>query len=582
MISRIAQERSTLELSTVYEVCRILGDSLDIHRTFRAALNTLSAQLGLARAMIVLPDEADGKLKVHSAVGLSKIEVERGRWYDGEGVIGHVYSTGLPVVLTNVEESDEFIDRTGAFGPQEGHRLAFIVVPLRADQHTVGVLAAQREVEGVARLSDDQRVLTMVSTLMAQAVTLHNAVSEEHQRLQLEATRLQKALSREPAKRRYALDNVVGHSRPMQRVFAEVHQAAPSRSTVLLRGESGTGKEEIARAVHYLSPRKDAPFIKVNCAALTESLLESELFGHEKGAFTGAVGDRKGRFELAHGGTLFLDEVGDVSPGFQAKLLRVLQEREFERVGGSKAVKVDVRLICATNRDLERMVQRGEYRADLYYRINVVSIFLPPLRERRDDIPPLVAHFLDRYNKENRKSLKVTPEAMAVLANCYWPGNVRELQNCIERTATMVAGEQIRDLAFPCKSNRCLTQTLHHIDKEDAVAAASSSTINFVGRAHPAKAPAPVPAGHDHDDDDGDDGGDDEILRIGPTARLNDASAVPARQFGPEPPDGERERLVWAMEQCGWVQAKAARLLKVTPRQLGYALQKHRIEVRKL
>ncbi|MBK7612927.1 MAG: nif-specific transcriptional activator NifA [Burkholderiales bacterium] len=591
MISRIAQERSSLELSTVYEVCRILGDSLDIHRTFRAALNTLSAQLGLARAMIVLPDEADGKLKVHSAVGLSKTEMERGRWYDGEGVIGHVYSTGLPVVLTNVEESDEFIDRTGAFGPQEGHRLAFIVVPLRADQHTVGVLAAQREVEGVARLSDDQRVLTMVSTLMAQAVTLHNAVSEEHQRLQLEATRLQKALSREPAKRRYALDNVVGHSRPMQRVFAEVHQAAPSRSTVLLRGESGTGKEEIARAVHYLSPRKDAPFIKVNCAALTESLLESELFGHEKGAFTGAVGDRKGRFELAHGGTLFLDELGDISPGFQAKLLRVLQEREFERVGGSKPVKVDVRLICATNRDLERMVQRGEYRADLYYRINVVSIFLPPLRERRDDIPPLVAHFLDRYNKENRKALKVTPEAMTVLANCYWPGNVRELQNCIERTATMVAGEQIRDLAFPCKSNRCLTQTLHHIDKEDAVAAAHvgnhGSTIHFAGRASPAKpsasaparAPAPVPAGHDHDDDDG---GDDEVLRIGPTARLGDAAAVPARQFGPEPPDGERERLVWAMEQCGWVQAKAARLLKVTPRQLGYALQKHRIEVRKL
>ena len=378
MISRITQERSTVELSTVYEVSRILGDSLDIQRTFRAALNTLSAQLGLSRAMIVLPDE--GMLKVHSAVGLSKQQSERGVWYDGEGVIGHVYASGLPVVLTNVQESDEFIDRTGAFGPQEGHRLAFIVVPLRADHITHGVLAAQREVEGVARLSDDQRVLTMVSTLLAQSVSLHNAVSEEHQRLQRETTRLQKALTRDSATRRYALDNVVGQSKPMQRVFAEVHQAAPSRATVLLRGESGTGKEEIARAVHHLSPRKDAPFIKVNCAALTESLLESELFGHEKGAFTGAIGERKGRFELAHGGRLFLDEVGDISPAFQAKLLRVLQEREFERVGGSKPVKVDVRLICATNRDLERMVQRGEYRADLYYRINVVSIAFPPLR----------------------------------------------------------------------------------------------------------------------------------------------------------------------------------------------------------
>jgi Nif-specific regulatory protein len=580
VISRIAHERSHLELSTIYEVCRILGDSLDIHRTFRAALNTLSAQLGLSRAMIVLEDEEDGLLKVHSTVGMSREQAERGRWQEGEGVIGHVHQTGLPVVVTNVEDSTEFIDRTGAFGPQEGHRLAFLVVPLRADQHTVGVLAAQRELEGVARLSDDQRFLTMLATLLAQSVGLHRSVSEEHQRLQLETTRLQKALTREVPKRRYALDNVVGQSRPMQQVFAEVHQAAPSRSTVLLRGESGTGKEEIARAIHYLSPRKDAPFIKVNCAALTESLLESELFGHEKGAFTGAVGDRKGRFELAHGGTLFLDEVGDISPAFQAKLLRVLQEREFERVGGVKAVKVDVRLICATNRDLERMVQRGEYRADLYYRINVVSIFLPPLRERREDIAPLVAYFLDRYNKENRRTLKVTPEAIQVLTNCYWPGNVRELQNCIERTATMVNGEQIRDLAFPCQSNRCLTQTLHHIDKEDAVAAATP--IQFIGRVSSPRPAAPTPPAHNGHGHAGFDEDDDEVLRIGPTERLGDAASLPPRQFGPEPPDGERERLVWAMEQCGWVQAKAARLLKVTPRQLGYALQKHRIEVRKL
>jgi len=583
MIHPIHQERSHLELSTIYEVCRILGDSLDISRTFRAALNVLAAQLGLSRAMIVFGDE-EGTLKVHSAVGLSRDQEQRGRWHSGEGVIGRVHLSGLPVVVPNVSGSDEFIDRTGAFGPQEGKRLAFLVFPLKADQQTLGVLAAQREVEGVARLSDDQRILTMVATLLAQSFALHRAVSEEHQRLQLETTRLQKALTRENITRRYSIDNVVGQSRRMQQVFAEVHQAAPSRSTVLLRGESGTGKEEIARAIHYLSPRKEGPFIKVNCAALTESLLESELFGHEKGAFTGAVGDRKGRFELANGGTLFLDEVGDISPAFQAKLLRVLQEREFERVGGTRAVKVDVRLICATNRDLERMVQRGEYRADLYYRINVVSIFLPPLRERRDDIPLLVAHFIDRFNKENRRELKVTPEAMQVLANCYWPGNVRELQNCIERTSTMVQGSLIRDLAFPCRSNRCLTQTLHHIDKEDAVAPANpTSVIHFAGRINPAPAPASVSAppppvvpmwGDDEDDDD--------VVRIGPTERLGDASVLPARQFGNEPPSGERERLIWAMEQCGWVQAKAARLLKVTPRQLGYALQKHRIEVRKL
>jgi Nif-specific regulatory protein len=592
VISRIAQERSHLELSTIYEVGRILGDSLDLQRTFRAALNTLCAQMDLPRAMIVLADEDDagaatGQLKIHSAVGLSREQAERGRWAAGEGIIGRVQASGLPVVVPNVQDCDEFIDRTGAFGPQAGHRLAFLVVPLRSDHHSVGVLAAQREVEGVARLADDQRVLTMVATLLAQSVALQRSVSAEHRRLQQESTRLQKALSQDGPRRRYSLDNVVGQSKPMQRVFAEVHQAAPARATVLLRGESGTGKEEIARAIHYLSPRKDAAFIKVNCAALTESLLESELFGHEKGAFTGAVGDRKGRFELAHGGTLFLDEVGDISPAFQAKLLRVLQEREFERVGGSRPVKVDVRLICATNRDLERMVQRGEYRADLYYRINVVSIFLPPLRERREDIPPLVAYFLDRYNKENRRKLRVTEEAMQVLTHCYWPGNVRELQNCVERTATMVEGDAIRDLAFPCQSNRCLTQTLHHIDKEDAVAAAiplsaigRGGVPNGHSRPPPlARPPAPAPA--PTDDDDWDEG-DDSVLRIGPTERLSDGAHLPVRQHGHEPPAGERDRLVWAMEQCGWVQAKAARLLKVTPRQLGYALQKHRIEVRKL
>jgi Nif-specific regulatory protein len=552
-------QRSHVELITVYEISRILCASLDIQRTFHAALNVLTAQMELPRAMIVLVDAEEEALRVHSSAGLSREQEQAGRWQSGEGVVGHVYASGTPAVVPNVAKATEFIDRTGAFSPQEGRMLAFVAVPIRTDKHVVGVLAAQRELHGGARLSDDQRVLTMVATLFAQAAQLNEAVRDEHQRLQRETTRLQKALQRQP-RGRFALDNVIGESEAMQRVFVEVHQAAPSRATVLLRGESGTGKEAIARAIHYLSPRKGAPFIKVNCAALTESLLESELFGHEKGSFTGAIGERKGRFELAHGGTLFLDEIGDISPAFQAKLLRVLQEREFERVGGTKAVKVDVRLIFATNRDLEKMVQRGEYRADLYYRINVVSIFLPPLRERRADIPPLAAHFIDRYNKENRRQLKVTPEAMKVLSSCYWPGNVRELENCIERTATMVRGDTISDLGFPCRQNRCLTQTLHDVDKADAVAPVRSRSIPI----HPVDRELPP---------------DGEVTHIGPTHRLPPS---PSGNAGSEPPpDGERERLIWAMEQCGWVQAKAARLLRLTPRQMGYALQKNRIEVRK-
>ncbi len=572
------EDRSHVELVTIYEICRILGASLDLHRSFREALNVLTAHTGLARAMIVLGDEDGGQLRVHSAVGLDREQSGRGVWNSGEGVIGRVYRSGAPATVPDVSQSDEFIDRTGAFSAREGLMMSFIVVPIKTERSVLGVLAAQRSVEGNARLSDDQRLLTMTAALMAQSLVLSRAVTEEHQRLQLETTRLQKALAPEP-RGRYALDNVVGVSAEMQQVFAEVHQAAPSRATVLLRGESGTGKEAIARAIHYLSPRKDAPFVKVNCAALTESLLESELFGHERGAFTGAVGDRKGRFEQAHTGTLFLDEIGDISPSFQAKLLRVLQEREFERVGGNRAIKVDVRLICATNRDLEKMVKRGEYRADLYYRINVVSVFLPPLRERRDDIPPLVAHFVERYNKENRRKLKINGDAMDVLTHCYWPGNVRELENCIERTATMVQGDVIRGIAFPCRHNRCLTQTLHHVDKADAVAAVHMPTPLHIPVVRSTVKDLPRPVRSEGDADSADDAlePDDDVLRIGPTEHLNGAP----RQYGNEPPEGERERLVWAMEQCAWVQAKAARLLKVTPRQLGYALRKYSIEVHK-
>ena len=580
MIRPSQQERSHIELIAVYEICRVLGASLDLQRSFRAALNILDAQIGLPRVMIVLPDEDDSRLRVHSYVGLDREQAGRGVWQVGEGMIGRVYQHGVSVTVPDVTQAEEFIDRTGAFSAQDGQMMSFMVVPIKTDHEVLGVLAAQRAVEGNARLSDDHRILKMVATLLAQTIVLSRAVAAEHQRLQLETTRLQKALAPE-VRGRYALDNVVGVSAEMQQVFAEVHQAAPSRATVLLRGESGTGKEAIARAIHYLSPRKDAPFIKVNCAALTESLLESELFGHERGAFTGAVGDRKGRFEQAHTGTLFLDEIGDVSPSFQAKLLRVLQEREFERVGGNRSIKVDVRLICATNRDLEKMVQRGEYRADLYYRINVVSVFLPPLRERRADIPPLVAHFVDRYNKENRRKLKIAGDAMEVLTHCYWPGNVRELENCIERTATMVQGDVIRGIAFPCRQNRCLTQTLHHLDKADAVSPVHMPTPLHIPvvRSSVKDLPRPVRDSAESDENwsEAEMDAADDVLRIGPTEHLNGTP----RQFGDEPPEGERERLIWAMEQCAWVQAKAARLLKVPPRQLGYALRKYSIEVHK-
>ncbi|TAL24135.1 MAG: nif-specific transcriptional activator NifA, partial [Aquabacterium sp.] len=434
------------DLSLIYEVSKTLATSLDVGKTFREALNYVVHARGWRRAFVLLADN-EGVLRGLCSVGLSERERSRMNFRTGEGVVGRVYATGMPIVVPDITQEPLFLNRTGAADLDPGDSIAFIAVPIRAEHRTLGVLTIDCENANRTRLfGDDLQLLKMVSTLMAQSLLLHRSVSAAHDRLQDEARRLHKALA--PV---HQLDQVVGVSRPMQDVFAQVHQVAPARTTVLLRGESGTGKEVIARAIHNLSPRKDQPFVRVNCAALTESLLESELFGHEKGAFTGAQGQRRGRFELAHGGTLFLDEIGDISASFQAKLLRVLQEREFERVGGSAVVKVDVRLILATNRNLERMVQAGEFRSDLYYRINVVSIHLPPLRERRDDIPAMAVHFLSRFNRENDRALSFTPDAMRVLTSCYWPGNVRELENCVERTATMTTDSAITDLAFPCQ-----------------------------------------------------------------------------------------------------------------------------------
>ena len=233
---------------------------------------------------------------------------------------------------------------------------------------------------------------------------------------------------------KYHFGNIIGKSVQMQRIFDLIEKVAPTKATVLITGDSGTGKELIARAIHYNSPRKDQPFISVNCGALPETLLESELFGHEKGAFSGAVSQRKGRFELAHEGTLFLDEISEMSPPLQVKLLRVLQEMEFERVGGSHTLKVDVRVVAASNRNLKEDASNGRFRSDLYYRLNVVHVHLPSLRERTDDLPILVNHFLTKYAKDNhQESISISSNAMERILDYHWPGNVRELENVIER-----------------------------------------------------------------------------------------------------------------------------------------------------
>ena len=535
------QDRSTVELVTIYEISKVLSSSLDLQKTLQGVLNLLSSHLQMRRSMLSLLQES-GELQVVAATGLTQEEMERGRFLIGEGVTGRIMQTCMPAVIPSVADEPLFLNRTGARRMQD-EDIAFIGVPVKIGRRCIGVLSVDCERNQNKGFQRDVRFLTMVSNLVGQTVRLHQNVAEERTQLMQEKFRLQKELQG-----KYSLDNIIGVSKRMQQVFADVHQAAPGKATILLRGESGTGKEVVARAIHYLSPRKDGPFIKLNCAALPETLLESELFGHEKGSFTGATHERKGRFELANGGTLFLDEIGDISPGFQAKLLRVLQEREFERVGGNRTIKVNVRLITATNRNLEAMVSKGEFRADLYFRINVVSIFLPPLRERREDIPLLLEYFLDKFNRENHRKLTISEEAMDAVLHCAWPGNVRELENCIERFATMTKGNVVRRSDLLCQKGLCFSSTLANFGTVHP----SIPILSSVPRRE--EIPPPPPA---------------------------EPEAYEAEPEGEGEPTGERARLVWAMEKSGWVQAKAARLLDLTPRQMGYALKKHSIDIKR-
>jgi len=564
--SRDRSDDSALPLIGIYEISKILGATLDLDQALREVLNVLSSYLGMRHGAVVLHDE-QGKPLLAAVTGMSLQAARSGALKYPFAVAARVISTSIPMVVPDIAEEPMLEACAGNNEALEDERIAFYCVPIKTTEKTLGALSVERVCDGQTHVvyEHDLRFLTMVATLIGQTVRLHRKVQADREMLMDDAKRLQKKIVEvAPVIPVRGLEDVVGNSPAMANVFAQVQQAAPTKATILLRGESGTGKELIARAVHAQSQRARKPFIKVNCAALSETVLESELFGHEKGAFTGAVAERKGRFELANGGSLFLDEIGEISAGFQAKLLRVLQEGEFERVGGSRTIKVDVRLIAATNRDLEAAVAEGSFRADLYYRLNVVPIFLPPLRERAGDIPLLASYFLDQFNRENGRDLRFSTQALTVLGHCYFPGNVRELENCVYRTATMTKGERIDELNLLCQHDICLSSTLWHKRAAGEAGAAPAAATPLVPGTGRVSAPIPVPTGP---------------LSAAPCPA---APAVADSAGEGETDLSERERLVQAMEKCGWVQAKAARMLGLTPRQIGYALKKHNIEVRQL
>ena len=312
-------------------------------------------------------------------------------------------------------------------------------VKKRSPSTLVVVITAYGTIENAVEAMKNGACDYITKPLSPEQIKLAIQKASQHKNLLNENRYLRSEVSQ-----RYNFEQLIGRSPQMRRVYEMIDRVAPTNATVLIQGESGTGKELVARAIHYRSPRKDKPFVKVNCAALPEDLLESELFGHERGAFTGAVSKREGRFELADRGTLLLDEISETSPAFQAKLLRVLQEQEFERVGGSKTIKVDVRVIATTNKDLKQAIREGKFREDLYYRLNVLPIYLPPLRERKEDIPLLVQHFLEKYSRQNGLRIKsLSKKCLDMMMQYEWPGNVRELENVIERAVVMSEGETI-------------------------------------------------------------------------------------------------------------------------------------------
>jgi Nif-specific regulatory protein len=459
-------------LSTLLEVSQALSDTLNLKASLHRVLEILARHHGAVRGIVSLLHE-NGQLRIEASDGIG--DAARHVSYRlGEGITGRVVETGKLVVVPRVSREPAFLHRA-ARRPELAHQeLSFICVPIVLNRRAVGALAVDLRFKPDRQFDRSVKFLGVVASMIAQAIKIHRLIDEDRRRLVDENTHLRQEL-----RERYDFSNLVGSSGPMRQIYQQVTQVAATNTTVLIRGESGTGKELIAHAIHYNSLRAKKPFVKVSCAALPESLIESELFGHEKGAFTGADARKKGRFELAEGGTLFLDEIGDINLATQVKLLRVLQQKEFERVGGTETVKANVRLIAATNKDLERAIAAGSFREDLYYRLNVFTMFVPPLRERKADMLLLVDHFLEKFAREHQRSIKrISTPAIDMLASYHWPGNVRELENTLERTVLMCDGEVIHGHHLPPSLQTAeASGTVTRVSLTDAVTAYEKDLI---------------------------------------------------------------------------------------------------------
>jgi Nif-specific regulatory protein len=462
------------EVTMLYEITKALNAHLVLKKSLYKVLDILSNSMNMVRGTITILNPMRNEIHIEVAHGLTRNAMERVKYKLGEGITGRVIETGEAVSIPKISEEPLFLDRTGSRKKRKDGDQSFICVPVKKGKQVIGALSVDRPFDASYSLQSGEKLLSVIATMIASHVVKLETIQMDRERLREENRRLQNVL-----KDKYRIGNIIGNSNKMREVFQMISQVSKSNATVLIRGESGTGKELVANSIHYNSLREKNPFVKVNCAALPTTLIESELFGHEKGAFTGAIKQKIGKFELAHKGTIFLDEIGSIGLDVQANLLRILQEKEFERVGGHRTLKTDVRIIAATNKNLERAVEEETFRGDLYYRLNVFPIYMPPLRARKTDILLLADYFLEKYALENHKDIKrFSTPAIDMLMEYHWPGNVRELENCIERAVLLCEEGVVHSYHLPpTLQTGKESDTVPSLSLEDAVASLEKEMI---------------------------------------------------------------------------------------------------------
>jgi Nif-specific regulatory protein len=518
------------EINLLYEIALLLTSTTDVSEGVEKSMRKLKQHGYLERCALFKKKEDAKELELLLSIDLEPHQKKMATYLFGEGATGLAAASGEPIVIENIHNNINYLNKMGNISTR---MVSYVAVPLFQEEEVFGVISANIGKGSPLNFDEIVRMLTIIGTLFMGSLKVAQTIVKEK-----ESISELKTYYKEEMQKDYKFENIVGRSTKMQQVFSLINTVAPADATILIRGETGTGKELIATAIHNLSRRQNGPYIKLNCAAISETLLESELFGHEKGAFTDAREMRKGRFELADGGTLFLDEIGDITPSLQVKLLRILQEQEFERVGGTKTIKTNVRLVAATNRNLEDMVRKGEFREDLFYRLNVIPINLPPLRERYEDVKLLTEHYLHRFMKEHRKNMHITKPAMELLLDYPWPGNIRELQNTMER------------IVLICPDGEVEPEMLAHV-----------LPFNFQ-KLYMNTESTPVPQTQ-------------PITQAPPVIHHESTTPMTKKTLH----ELEKESIIQALIDSHGIQTKAARLLGMTARQIGYKIKQYGIEV---